>query len=185
MNNDILMGVTRYGTKFADIVNPGEHSPIIANDRIILEKVSSDGGSEKVVQEGNVACTIGLNHLCELLASSTKTFTATDGWVQAMCIGTDSTAAASTQTSLLAFTASHHISNLTRSDAGNRTLEYQATFADTDNSYTIAEVGLMASLGNGSAIARSDLAATNQINKGLNDTVNISYQLVFSTSNEV
>ena len=67
------------------------------------------------------------------------------------------------------------------SDAGARTVEYQGTFDDA-GSYTIKEVGLF---GNAAAtsnmIAHSTLAATDQVNKGTADTVNISYQLIFDS----
>ncbi len=181
-----LSGITRGLDKTVEWQNPSQHSPFAAANRVIIERHSSDGETERVetVETDNVLCTVGLNHLCELLQSSALAFSATNGWVQTGAIGTGDTAATSNDTALANSTASVHISSasMAASDKGNRTYEAQMTFDDS-NAYTIKEVGLFASNGaTGSAIARSVLATSDQVIKGTGDTVNVSYQLIFTTA---
>jgi len=163
----------------------------MVQNRIMLEHFTPESPDEpvkRVVSDGNIAVTWGLNNLVERIVSGTFEFShTTAGWVQAIGIGTDSDPAfgysedsldASTWTIALSQTASMSIS-----DKGDRTLEYQATVIDTDNPWSVAEVGLFGSQGaGGNAIAMSKLAATDQVNKATGDTVNISYQLIFASA---
>jgi hypothetical protein len=147
---------------------------------------SPDHPVQRTEREGNIAVTYGLNNLAERLVSASAAFSdqTTKGWCQAMAVGTDSSPAPSftgdtlnsSQTFVLLSAASMAVS-----DAGARTLEYQATFDDA-SAYLIAEVGLFGTQNaSGSMIAHSTLAATDQVNKGTGDTVNISYQLIFDS----
>lgn len=179
---DILNGITRDGS--SPLRNPGIHTPVLMNDRVIIEHHTPEGLARRVVQDGNVLCTVGLDHLAGLLASGTVAFSASNGWVQAAAIGTSDTAPSSNDISLNGATASVHISaaSMNGSDKGARTTEYQMTYDDA-NPYTVKEVGLFASNGTtGSAIAHSTLNATDQIVKGTADTVYISHQLIFTTA---
>lgn len=186
---DILKGITRPGLS-SDAKNPALHSPSGFQNRIILEhwKPGKNGDgpvlAKRVVRHGNIMCTIGLDALNNLLATSSLAFTATNGWIQAGAVGTGVTAPSSNDTALANSTASVHISaaSMNISDKGNRTIELQMTF-DDGNAYTINEVGLFASNGvTGSCVARSTLAASDQVVKGTADTVNISHQIILTTA---
>lgn len=179
---NFLDGITRPG--WSEPINPGEHVPCPMRNRVIVEKISPDGKREKVIRDGNIMTTYGLNNLAELIASGAQAYSASNGWVRVMAVGTGDTAAASTDTTLANSTASVHISaaSMVASDAGNRTLQYNATFDDS-NAYTIKEVGLFGTDdATGSAVARSVLAASDQVVKGTGDTVNVSYQVIFTTA---
>ena len=177
-----LEGITRPG--WSDPINPGEHVPCPMRNRVIVEKHSPDGSSSRVIRDGNIMSTYGLNNLAELVASGTQAYSASNGWIRVMAVGTGTTAAASTDVTLANSTASVHISaaSMVASDAGARTLQYNATFDDA-NAYTINEVGLFGTNdATGSAVARTVLAASDQVVKGTGDTVNVSYQVIFTTA---
>lgn len=177
-----LAGITRPG--WTEPRNPGEHVPCPMRNRIILEKHSPDGTVSRTIRDGNIMTTYGLNNLAELIASGTQAYSATNGWVRVMAVGTGTTAAASTDVTLANSTASVHISaaSMVASDAGARTLQYNATFDDA-NAYTINEVGLFGTdTAAGSGVARTVLAASDQVVKGTGDTVNVSYQVIFTTA---
>lgn len=183
-----LEGLTRQSAFRAPFRNPADHAPFGMQNRVIAEKwsPSPDGPrlAQRVVHQGNIMCTVGIDALVNLLSTSALAFTATNGWVQAGAIGTGSTAPASTDTALANSTASVHISaaSMSLSDKGARTLEYQMTFDDS-NAYTMKEVGLFASNGvTGSCVARSTLNATDQVVKGTADTINVSHQIIFTTA---
>ncbi len=181
-----LDGITRK-SRGAPCVNPAPHCPALFRDRIIVEKHSPDGSKTRAVQDGNVMVTYGLNNLGELLVTGTQAFSdqTSKGWVQCMAIGTDATAPVSTNSKLGGSTATVLLSaaSMAVSDKGNRTVEYQATFDDS-NAYTIKEVGLFGTqnAGGGSMVAHSSLAASDQVIKGTGDTVNVSYQVIFTTA---
>ncbi len=184
----ILNGITRKG--ITEIKSPNAHAPMGMRNRVIVERHTPDGkgGSklaQRVVQKGNIMCSAGLDRLNNLLATGTNTFTGTAlaDWTQTGAIGTDDTLPTFNDTILGASTATVHLSltNMTRSDAGARTLEYQMTF-DDGLAYTVKEVGLFASNdGAGVCIAHSTLAASDQIIKGVSDTINISHQIILSS----
>ncbi len=183
----ILNGITRKGN--TEIKNPNAHSPMGMRNRVIVERYTPDGkgGSvlaQRVVQKGNIMCSIGLDVLNNLLATSALAFTATNGWVQTGAIGTSTTAPTFNDTALNNSTASVHISaaSMNLSDAGARTLEYQMTF-DDGLAYTINEVGLFASsLPVNNCVAHSTLDATDVVIKGTADTVNVSHQIILNSA---
>lgn len=182
--DSFLSGITRSGRVAARATNPGDHWPVLAKDRVILERRSPGGKVKRIVREGNILTTYGLNDLAEKLATSTIAFNATNGWIWAGAVGTSTTAAASTDTGLIASTAIVHLSaaSMVGSDAGARTLQYNMTFDDS-NAYTINEVGLFGTdSATTRAVARSVLAASDQVVKGTGDTVIVSYQIIFSTA---
>lgn len=180
--NHPLRGITRAG--HSPLRNPGEHAPLFMRNRLILERRSRDGRLfQRVVKEDNILTTYGLNNLIELLVSGTQAFSASNGWIRAVAIGTDTTAAVSTDTGLGNSTASHHISaaSMVGSDAGNRSLQYNFTF-DDNSAYTVNEVGLFGTNNATSrCIARNVLAASDQIVKGTGDVINGSYQIIAAT----
>lgn len=184
----LLDGLTRRPGSCQDFANPAPHSPHGVQNRVILERFtpeSPDRPVQRVVREGNIAVTWGLNNMVERLVTATEAFSnRSNGWVQAMAVGTDSTAPTFTGNALNAsqtFVLLQSTAEMSISDAGNRTVEYQGTFDDAA-AYSIKEVGLFGSQGaSGNMIAHSTLAATDQVNKGTGDTVNISYQLIFDS----
>lgn len=193
---NVLDGLTRnpgFGSRseFMDnLKNPAQHSPLGARNRVILEKWSPNSDpdlppemTQRVVQEGNIMCSLGMDLLVDLLATSALVFTATNGWVQTGAVGTGVTGPVSTDTALANSTSSVHISDaqMTLARAGARTLEYTMTIDDTD-AYTLAEVGIFASsLPVNNCVARSTLVGSDQVIKGTSDTVNISHQIEFIT----
>lgn len=180
MKRSILEGLTRPG--YQPISNPGEHSPIGMQNRIIAEVVGPDGSvRHRIDHTGNIMATHGLNRLIEMLASDSD---GASDWVSAMAIGTSTTAAASTQDSLVASTQIVHLSqaSMAASDAGARTLQYNATFASNGNASEINEVGLFATnAATANMVARSVLG-TDSINRGASDEIRISYQVIAGTA---
>lgn len=159
-----------------------KHSPFRAKNRIKIRVVGPDGVVKQEIDHvENIMNTYGLNYLCERVATGGEA----SSWVQRMGIGTDSTAANSTQASLLASTASVVIGggSMVASDAGNMSLNFQATFASNNPAGTAAihEVGLFQGTNlTGSMVARSVLGASS-VNKGASDTIQITHQIVFTT----
>lgn len=188
--SSFLDGITRTRSPKMDRpTNPNPHSGAGWKNRVTLEHWTpgKEGQAPQMAQrvvESNIMCTVGMDALVNLLSTSALAFTATNGFVQAGAIGTGSSGPASTDTALANSTASVHVSaaSMNISDKGARTLEYQMTFDDA-LAYTVKEVGLFASNGvTGSCVARSTLAATDQVIKGTADTINISHQIIFTTA---
>ncbi len=134
----------------------------------------------------NILTTYGLASLASAVGSSIAV--TASNWIQAIYIGTSTTAAVSTDSKLGASTASLTMGNasFTRSALGAMTVEYQATFAssNTAGSYTIGEVGLYCnSTGNET---QNNLAAHailgTIVAKGASDVVQASYDIVFTTA---
>jgi hypothetical protein len=151
------------------------NSPLRMKGRVKLRVLGPDGEiKEERDWHENICATYGLNWLCERIATGGEA----SSFVLRMGIGTDNTAAASDQASL-------HISDasMVASDAGNMSLNYQATFASNNPAGTAAihEVGLFngADL-TGSMIARSVLGASS-VNKGASDTIQVTHQINFTT----
>ena len=175
-----LSGITRRGA--TPLKNPGKHSPLLLQNRIQAEVVGPDGVvKHRIDHRGNILATYGLNRLIEMLASDTN---GASRWCSAMGIGTSTTAAASTQDSLVASTQIVHLSqaSMVASDAGARTLQYNATFASNGNACSVNEVGLFATNNaTQNMIARSVLG-TDSINRGTADEIRISYQIIAGTA---
>lgn len=176
-----LNGITRPGE--SPVVNPGEHSPCPVYNRVMLDVVGPDGNvKDHVEHEGNIMLTYGLNDLAERIATGGEA----SNWVSAMAVGTGTTAAASTQNALVASTGIVHLSqaSMVGSDAGARTLQFNATFA-SDNPSGSAEIHEIGIFGTNAAtaagVARSVLG-TDSVNKGASDTINATYQVIFSTA---
>lgn len=175
----LLDGITRPGRN--PLSNPREHSPLVLQHRIICEVKDRKSGKSKsrVIHEGNVLATYGLNRLSEMLISDAG---GASDWVSAGAIGTSTTAENSTHVGLFNSTAIVHLSqaSMAGSDKGNYTAEWQMTFDDA-SAYEVHEVGLFATNNaTENMIARSELG-TDSVNKGTGDTVYISYQIIAST----
>jgi hypothetical protein len=187
-----LDGITRpgrnNGRQTADQINPRKHSPVGAQNRVRYQVVGPDEHGNTVtkqdqVVEGNIMATYGLSRLVALLAGGSMN--ASD-WIAGMRIGTDNTAAASTDTRLLASTGSVDLTDAADvTEAGARTLRCVATFA-SDNpagAAQIREIGLYASSNvTTGLVARQDLTGANSVNKGASDSINVSYDVVFTTA---
>ncbi len=183
-----LDGITRLNFR-SPLRNPGPHCPASIRNRVIIEKHSPGKGMvQRVVQDGNMMVTYGLDQLCKLICSGSAAFsdrTGTGaGWIRTMAIGTDSTAPGFSNDTLNASTASLALTGAAGSvsNKGARTLECQGTFSD-GSAYTIKEVGLFATnSATGSMVAKSTLAATDQVVKGTADSVYLSHQVIFTSA---
>jgi hypothetical protein len=182
-----LAGITRRrgNTPFK---NPTPHSPLRIQNRIKVAVVGPDG---KVRQEtpwlDNIMTTFGLASLASRVgtASGANVNTTTE-FVSAMKIGTGTQAATSNDTSLVASTGSVTIGNasFTKTNAGNRTVSYRATFA-SDNpagSAVINEVGIYLNSTAESQIAARSVLGTASVNKLASDTIQVSYDTVYTTA---
>lgn len=181
MKASILDGIVRK-PKFSCGRNPDPHSPLGVQNRIIMEVIGPDRVVKKRIDhQGNILLQYGLNRLSEMLASDAGGATALANYIG---VGSDTTAANSTQAGIgTTFgTGTAGGATVNRSDKGSYTVEYQATFSDTANARTIAEVALcQTNTYDGSGIARSVLG-TDSVGKGTGDTVNISYQVICGTA---
>lgn len=175
--SDVLKGITRGGR--SAFSNPAPHSPIRVQNRIHFDVVGPDGSIKQSVRNvNNIMVTYGLASVGKTLSTSTK---AGSSLAQTMAIGTDNTAANSTQSGLLAST--QLCGTFSRSDQGNMTGRYLATFGSDGNAASIREIGIFASnVGNDSMICRSVLTGTQSVNRGASDQINVSYDIVYTTA---
>lgn len=175
--NSVLKGITQRGQ--SPLNNPAPHAPMRMQNRIHFDVVGPDGKVKHSVRNlENIMVTYGLAQAGKLLSTSTK---AGSSFAQTMAIGTDNTAAASTQSGLLAST--QLCGTFSRSDQGNMTARYLATFGSDGNAASIREIGIFASnVGNDSMVCRSVLTGTQSVNRGASDQINVSYDIVFTTA---
>lgn len=188
-----LTGITRLNRNrkrlTADEINPRRHAPLGMQNRIRMQVVGPDEATgeqvtkQDVVMEGNIMATYGLSRLVALLAGGSMD---ASSWIGGMRIGTDNTGAASTDTRLIASTGSVDLTDAGDvTEAGARTLRCVATFA-SDNpagAASIREIGIYASSNVTTGIvARKDLTGAESVNKGNSDSINVSYDIVFTTA---
>lgn len=195
--SNVLDGITRPSRRLrdgggritADEINPRKHSPISIQNRVRMQVVGPDESGaivtkdDKVIEVGNVMATYGLSKLVSFLAGGAMNCS---DWIGGMRIGTDSTVAASTDTRLLASTGSVDLTDAADVvEAGARTLRCVATFA-SDNpagAASIREIGIYASSNvTTGLVARKDLTGAESVNKGASDSINVSYDVVFTTA---
>jgi hypothetical protein len=182
----VLRGITRPGR--SDCQNP-RHTPAGVMNRARLEVVGPDPVTGELVTKHtgewayNVMATYGLSRLVSLLAGGA--LNASD-WIGGLRIGTDNTAAASTDTRLLASTGSIDLTDAADViEAGARTLRCVGTFA-SDNpagAAQIREIGIYASSNVTTGLVnRIDLTGAQSVNKGASDSINVSVDVVFTTA---
>lgn len=186
--SSILDGITRRPTSQDGPTNPIPHAPVRIQNRVKLAVVGPDG---EVRQEtpwvNNIMTTFGLASLASRVGTTSgANVNTTTELVSAIKIGTGTTAASSNDTALANSTASITIGNasFTKSNLANRTVEYQATFASNNpaGTATINEVALhLNSTADSQAYARAVLG-TASVNKLASDTINVSYQTIFTTA---
>lgn len=188
-----LVGITRpyRGPGRSPCNNPVPHSGFISKNRVRFEVVGPNEQGEQVTKQQtpwvyNVMNTFGLDSLAQLIGSgAAKT---ASSWISACRIGTGATAAASTDTSLVASTASVVITaaSMTNTYAGARTLEYRMTFASNNpaGAASIQEIALYCdSTATASNLAcRSVLTGASSVNKGASDVINVSYDIILTTA---
>ncbi len=192
-SHDPLDGITRRGRKqsqaqTAEDVNPRKHSPVSVQNRVRMQVVGPDENGvqitkQDVVASGNIMCTYGLSRLASLLAGGAMNCS---DWIGGMRIGTDITAAVSTDNNLAASTGSIDLTDAGDvTEAGARTLRCIGTFA-SDNpagAAQIREIGILASSNvTTGMVARKELTGAASVNKGASDSINVSYDLVFTTA---
>lgn len=183
---DILAGITRPGG--APFRNPNPHSPAAVHNRVRVRVVKPDGTiRSETPWLHNIMTTFGLASLASRVgtASGANVNTTTE-FVSAMKIGTGNTAATSSDTSLVASTGSVTIGNasFTKTNLGNRTVEMQATFASNNpaGAAVINEVALFLNSTADSQAAARTVLGTASVNKLSSDTIQVSYDLVFTTA---
>jgi hypothetical protein len=193
-----LLGITRpnRGSAMMPTRNPqapweGNHSPARFYNRVRM-RVSGPDEHGNIVQKQltpwvyNIANTYGLDSLAQMIGSgAAKT---ASNWISACRIGTGTTAATSTDTSLVASTASVVITqaSFTNTYLGARTLAYLATFASNNpaGAASISEVALYcdSTATANNLAARSVLTGASSVNKGASDVIDMTYQLVLVTA---
>ena len=197
-DRSILDGVTRPPRRWREHgwevpVNPappgvGKHSPLSVHNRVRMEVVGPDEHGHQVTKQtieavGNIMCTYGLSRLASLLAGGSMDCS---NWIGGMRIGTDSTAAVSTDNQLGASTGSIDLTDAADvTEAGARTLRCVGTFASNNpaGAATIKEIGIFASSSvTTGLVARKDLTGAQSVNKGASDSINVSYDVVFTTA---
>lgn len=187
-----LTGITRPNRNrqriTPDQINPRKHSPIGIQNSVDIQVVGPDEHGNIVTKqtihaEGNIMATYGLSRIVALLAGGSMDCSS---WIGGMRIGTDQTGAASTDSRLLASTGSVDLTDASDIvEAGARTLRCVATFA-SDNpvgAASIREIGLYASSNvTTGLVARKELTGAESVNKGDSDSINVSYNIVFTTA---
>jgi len=187
-----LDGLTRpaKGARIAswDEINPRKHSPMGIQNRMRIQVVGPDECGNIITKddktlEGNIMATYGLSRLASLLAGGSMNCS---DWIGGMRIGTDNTAAASSDSRLLASTGSIDLTDAADvTEAGARTLRCVGTF-NSDNpagAAQIREIGIYASSAVTTGIvARKDLTGAESVNKGASDSINVSYDIIFTTA---
>jgi len=181
--SNALAGITRDGRH--EFRNPSPHATPGMVNRVKLAVQGPDG---MVKQETpwmeNICCTFGLASLASMVGSSAGVNAST--LVSSMRIGTGTTAATSTDTSLVASTSVVHITaaSLTKTNLGNRTVEYQATFASNNpaGAAVINEVAMYCNSTTESQLLARTVLGTNSVNKGASDQILVSYDTVYTTA---
>lgn len=184
-----LEGITRGMTQAVKPpVNPGKHSSLRIQNRVKLQIKGPDGEVKaETPWMANILTTLGLASLASRVgtASGANVNTTTE-FISAMKIGTSTVAATSTDAALGNSTGSVTIGNasFTKSNLAARTVEYQATFASNNpaGAAVINEVGIYLNSTADTQIAARSVLGTNSVNKGASDTINVSYQLLFTTA---
>lgn len=176
----ILNGIIRK-PRFRGGENPVPHSPLLMRNRVCMEVIGPDHEvKQQLTHEGNILQTYGLNRLIEMLASDAGGASA---WMNYIGVGNSTSTANSTQNGLIGTFGTGTVGGATanKSDAGNLTIAYQATFVDTGNARTINEVALcQTNTYDASGGARTVLGAS--VNKQTGDTVNITYEVIAGTA---
>lgn len=184
----ILDGITR--PMPGNPVQPSNprHSPLAIQNRLRMQVVGPDEHGNTVTKQTvdqvhNIMATYGLSKLVSFLAGGAMN--ASD-WIGGMRIGTDSTAAVSTDSRLGASTGSIDLTDAGDvTEAGARTLRCIGTFA-SDNpagAATITEVAVYASSNVTTGLVnRINLTGAQSVNKGASDSIQVSVDFTFTTA---
>lgn len=165
-----LDGITRKVRKKPATRNPAHHGSPSVRSELRVRVVDQSG---KLKQYGlfheNVFVTGGLDRLANLIATGGE---ASNQWVNAFGIGTNNTAASSTDTGLYGETTIKGIPQVTVSKPAARKVRWSVTFESDEppGQLTVKEVGLFfTDATNKILIARRDLATNEQVIKSDND----------------
>ena len=176
-----LVGVTRRSRKFAPIENPIPHRPLAFQNKVIIEVHGPDGKlKRRIEKQGNYMTDFGLSRIASLIGSSSIASTA---FAAGVAIGTSTTAATNSQTSLLGtFATSGSASAVTPSSSGV-SANWAASFASQNVASVVNEIGLfqVSTAYNGSMVGRIVLGASS-INLGSSDTILATYTVVCKTA---
>lgn len=175
-----LKGITR-PTGRTPVTNPGQHSPLALQNRVLMDVVGPDGVVKQHVEhDGNLMVTHGLVRLGEMLVSDSDGASA---WVSAGAIGTDTTAVGFSNDSLGNSTQIVHLSqaSMVGSDAGNMTSEWQMTFASDGQASQIHEIGLFATNNATEKMIARSVLGVNSVNRGSADEIRATYQVILKS----
>lgn len=180
---NVLDGITRPGG--SPFSNPAPHASPGFTNRVRLAVQGPDGEIKcQTPWVENIMNTFGLASLASMVGSGAGVNAST--LVSSMRIGTGTTAATSVDTSLVASTAVVHITaaSLTKTNLGNRTVEYQATFASNNpaGAAQINEVDMCCNSTADSQLAARTVLGTNSVNKGASDQILVSYDTIYTTA---
>jgi hypothetical protein len=187
----VLAGITRPSRDSLAPTNP--HSGVAVANRLRVQVVGPDEFGRQVTKqetpwvECNILNTFGLASIASRLATNNfTTSTIACEIVSAMRIGTGTTAATSTDASLVASTGSVSIgqpNGMTKSQVGAMTVEYQATFLSNNppNTATINEVALYCNSTADSQVFARAVLGNMSVSKGNSDNINISYDVIMTT----
>lgn len=173
-----LAGVTRDG--HTPLTNPGDHSVMAAQDRVIIDLIGPDGEvKQHIDHQGNLLATYGINNLVERIATGGE---ASD-WISAAAIGTDTTAANSTDDALGNSTQIVHLSaaSMVLSDGGDMTLEVHMTYASDGNAAEIHEHGIFGTNAATAKMVARAVLGTDSINRGASDEIRVTHEIIFAT----
>lgn len=178
-----LAGITHTGNP--SFKNPAPHASPGFSNRVRLAVRGPDGRiKQRTPWQENIMATFGLASLASMVGSGAGVNAST--LISTMKIGIGTTAATSTDSSLVASTAAVNITaaSLTKTNLGNRTVEYQATFASSNpaGAASITEVGMFCNSTGDNQLAARTVLGTNSVNKGASDQILISYDIVFTTA---
>lgn len=193
---NVLDGLTRISHKNTPIINPvlpdAPCSGLKIKGKAKFQVVGPDELTGEIVTKqetpwmDNILTSFGLASLASAVGSSAAV--TASNWVLAMAIGTSATAPTSSDTALNASTASVALTlgagTGTHTNLAAQTVEYQATFASTNTSgsYTINEVGLFCQSSSITTQMAAHATLATAVIKGASDVVNVSYDIIFTTS---
>lgn len=137
---------------------------------INVKLYNSEGKLKQEVDKDNVIVTVGKNFLADWLTQATQS----TAFMQYMGLGTGTTAASASDTSLETPLASRVAGTLTST---TNVWQNQATFAPGVNTGAITEAGLFSASSGGTMMARQTFSV---VNKLVGDTIVFTWQITLS-----
>ena len=130
-----------------------------------------DGNVKEERTEKNLVVTTGLNYIASRMKDATATA------MTHMGLGSGTTAAAAGQTDLVTLLGSRE--TLDSTTASSNTVVYVASFEAGDATGAVTEAGIFNALSGGTMLCRTKF---NVVNKGADDTMNVTWTMTLSAS---